>query len=94
MLKVGDKVICIDNVSHNENDKLTIGELKKSQIYTISIFFDVNILKRTTNYTDKLFLTGINCCYYYPSNRFMKLSDYYRKEKLKEIEKCTTILDC
>jgi len=93
MLKVDDKVICVDNGSHSENDKLTIGELKLNKIYTIRIFFDNDTRKRTQYYTDLLFFTEINGCYYYPSYRFMKLSDYNRKKKLLKIEKCVNILN-
>ena len=92
MLKVDDKVICVDNGSHSEND-ITIGELKLNKIYTIRRFFDNDNKKRTQYCTDFLFLKEINFCYYYPSYRFMNLSDYNRKKKLLKIEKCANILN-
>jgi len=87
MFKIGDKVVCADNVSRNENDMITIVELKENKIYTIiCFFFDIHNHKRTTYCTDKLFLNGINSCYYYPSNRFMSLENYKRKQKLIKLE--------
>lgn len=40
MLKVGDTVVCLDIVSHNSSDKLTVEELTKYKTYTIKIFYN------------------------------------------------------
>ena len=84
MFKVGDKVVCIDVKKYNNNNYNV--NLIKYNIYTINI--DFSVFDRSSFGRSRVEIK--ECCnetFY--SERFILLKEY-RKQKLKQIELCST----
>jgi len=88
MLKVGDKVVCFDIISHTKTDNNTIKNLILNKTYTIKMFYDIINSKKTNYDDDYLFVEEIDNRCIYSSSRFMLLSEYNKKFKIGDKVVC------